>query len=156
MDLAVVGGTIPPQFNDQLEVSPFATDEFVLVRANPQFSHLEIDLEDTPTLLKKSDLYDLRFISLNPQSSTKKAIDTTLEAYGINPSKFQVEMELTSLEAIKNAVKAGTRGRVSLENSRSRRSQGGGTTAIASGGGGGEADPTPHLLSQSLSVPSGS
>ena len=113
LDLAIVGGSIPNNLVDQLEVSAYATDEFVLVRANPDASACQFDsapgiegLEDG-AMLSKEDLYQLRFISLNPQSTTKKAIDTTLESYGINPTKFQVEMELNSLEAIKNAVKAG-------------------------------------------------
>ncbi|WP_017324577.1 LysR substrate-binding domain-containing protein [Synechococcus sp. PCC 7336] len=113
-DLAIVGGTIPPQLKDQLDVSAYATDEFVLVRAHPdavaaQFerSPLASSNLDIPTHLRKEELYELRFITLNPQSTTKKAIDSSLETYDINPAKFQVEMELTSLEAIKNAVKAG-------------------------------------------------
>ncbi len=114
LDLAIVGGTIPANLTEQLEVSPYSTDEFVLVRANPHASSQEyesvlpkiLNLEGA-AVLKKEDLYELRFITLNPQSTTKKAIDSTLETYGINPAKFQVEMELTSLEAIKNAVKAG-------------------------------------------------
>ena len=114
LDLAIVGGTIPANLTDQLEVSSYSTDEFVLVRANPHAGNQDfesvlpklLNLEGA-TLLRKEDLYELRFITLNPQSTTKKAIDSTLETYGINPAKFQVEMELTSLEAIKNAVKAG-------------------------------------------------
>ncbi|MGK7906856.1 MAG: LysR substrate-binding domain-containing protein [Synechococcus sp.] len=108
LDLAIVGGAIPPQLKDQLQVAPFASDEFVLVRAHPnQLSPVQASAVDSSAQLQSEDLYKLRFISLNPQSTTRKAIDSTLEAYGINPSKFQVEMELTSLEAIKNAVKAG-------------------------------------------------
>ena len=114
LDLAIVGGAIPPQLKDQLDVSPYATDEFVLVRAHPRMLMEQtssglppVMAVETPSHLQNEDLYNLRFISLNPQSTTRKAIDSTLEAYGINPSKFQVEMELTSLEAIKNAVKAG-------------------------------------------------
>ncbi len=114
LDLAIVGGAIPTQLKDQLDVFPFATDEFVLVRAHPRILMEQTSgglpsvlALDPPSHLQKEDLYNLRFISLNPQSTTRKAIDSTLEAYGINASKFQVEMELTSLEAIKNAVKVG-------------------------------------------------
>ncbi|MEL7476464.1 MAG: LysR family transcriptional regulator, partial [Cyanobacteria bacterium J06555_12] len=36
LDLAIVGGAIPTKLKDQLDVSPFASDEFVLVRAHPR------------------------------------------------------------------------------------------------------------------------
>jgi DNA-binding transcriptional LysR family regulator len=114
LDLAIVGGTIPADLQDQLEVVPYADDEFVLVAADPRSGLAQFTNALPPALLlgesaalQLEDLYDLRFITLNLQSTTKRAIDATLETYGINPAKFQIEMELTSLEAIKNAVKAG-------------------------------------------------
>ncbi len=100
IDLAIIGGELPQDLNEVLEVIPFATDELALVLPTKhQFANL--------TVLKKEDLYRLSFITLDSQSTTRKVVDRLLENSGLEIQKLHIEMELNSLEAIKNAVQAG-------------------------------------------------
>ena len=57
--------------------------------------------------IQKEDLYHLSFIALNTQSTIRNVIENTLIQHGIDSSYFKVEMELNSIEAIKNAVNSG-------------------------------------------------
>jgi DNA-binding transcriptional LysR family regulator len=57
--------------------------------------------------IQKDDLYKLKFISLDSQSTIRKVIDKVLSQGGIDTKRLRVEMELNSIEAIKNAVQAG-------------------------------------------------
>lgn len=52
-------------------------------------------------------LYDLVFVSLNRGSSVSAAQEATLARAGIETHKLRVDMEFTSVEAIKGAVQAG-------------------------------------------------
>ena len=52
-------------------------------------------------------LYDLVFVSLNRGSSVAAAQEATLARAGIETHKLRVDMEFTSVEAIKGAVQAG-------------------------------------------------
>ena len=56
--------------------------------------------------IKKEDLYDLKFISLNSYSTIRTVVDDTLSKNGIDVTRLKVEMELNSIEAIKNAVQS--------------------------------------------------
>ena len=57
--------------------------------------------------IQKEDLYRLRFIALDPQSTIRNMIENTLIENGIDSRYFKIEMELNSIEAIKNAVQSG-------------------------------------------------
>ena len=100
LDLAIIGGEVPPELQDSLDVRPFAEDELVLILPP---KHL-LNLGDVIT---REELYQLRFITLDAQSTIRKVIDKILSQYGIDTSRFRVEMELNSIEAIKNAVQSG-------------------------------------------------
>ena len=52
-------------------------------------------------------LYDLTFVSLNRGSSVASAQEATLRRAGIETHKLKIDMEFTSVEAIKGAVQAG-------------------------------------------------
>ena len=52
-------------------------------------------------------MYRLSFIALNTQSTIRNVIENTLMQHGIDSSYFKIEMELNSIEAIKNAVNSG-------------------------------------------------
>ncbi len=97
LDVAIVGGEIPFDLQKSLKVLPFAEDEYVLVSA----PGLAIE---SPSI---ADLLTLPFITLDPQSSTRQTIDRVLNRHGINPAELQVQLELSSIEAIKNAVQSG-------------------------------------------------
>lgn len=100
VDLAVIGGEIPSELKQVLQVTSYAEDELALIlpKSHP-FS--------TSTDIKKEDLYRLRFIALDTQSTIRTVIDKILNQNGIDSSRFMIEMELNSIEAIKNAVQSG-------------------------------------------------
>tara|TARA_B110000003_G_scaffold91467_1_gene93687 strand:- start:943 stop:1890 length:948 start_codon:yes stop_codon:yes gene_type:complete len=100
IDLAIVGGEIPQELKDTLEVISYAEDELALILPlSHSFSSKEF--------IQKEDLYRLRFIALNTQSSIRNVIENTLIQHGIDSNYFKIEMELNSIEAIKNAVNSG-------------------------------------------------
>ncbi len=79
---------------------PYKKDEIALVL--PKMHHLA-----TLDKLTKEDLYRLNFISLDAKSTTRKLLDQRLINSGLDLQRLRVEMELNSLEAIKNAVQSG-------------------------------------------------
>lgn len=100
IDLAVVGGEIPKELKNTLEIISYAEDELALILPlSHPFSSLEF--------IQKEDLYRLSFIALNTQSTIRNVIENTLVQHGIDSSYFKIEMELNSIEAIKNAVNSG-------------------------------------------------
>jgi len=103
IDLAVVGGEVPEELKNVLEISSYAEDELALILP---LSHPLASL----SFIKKEDLYRIRFIVLNTQSTIRNVIDTTLLQHGIDSDYLKIEMELNSIEAIKNAVHSGLGG----------------------------------------------
>nr|YP_010337981.1 LysR transcriptional regulator [Timspurckia oligopyrenoides]UNJ17566.1 LysR transcriptional regulator [Timspurckia oligopyrenoides] len=100
IDLAVIGGEIPPELHQTLQITSYAEDELALIlpKSHP-FSKMDN--------INKEDLYRLRFIALDTQSTIRKVIDKILNQHGIDSNRFTIEMELNSIEAIKNAVQSG-------------------------------------------------
>ena len=100
IDLAVVGGEVPQELQKDLRRTSYAEDELALILPlSHPFSTLEF--------IQKEDLYRIRFIALNTQSTIRNVIDNTLIQHGIDSSYLKIEMELNSIEAIKNAVHSG-------------------------------------------------
>ena len=100
IDLAIIGGEVPPELQDSLEIIPYAEDELALIL--PVLHPLA-----RVNTVQKEDLYKLQFITLDSQSTIRKVIDQVLTRSGIETRRLKVEMELNSIEAIKNAVQAG-------------------------------------------------
>jgi DNA-binding transcriptional LysR family regulator len=100
INLAIIGGQVPSELKNILKVTSYAEDELVLIlpKLHP-FTKLDS--------IQKEDLYRLRFIALDRQSTIRKVIDDVLNTNGIDSSRFKIEMELNSVEAIKNAVQSG-------------------------------------------------
>lgn len=100
INLAIIGGQVPSELKNILKVTSYAEDELVLIlpKLHP-FAKLDS--------IQKEDLYRLRFIALDRQSTIRKVIDEVLNTNGIDSSRFKIEMELNSVEAIKNAVQSG-------------------------------------------------
>ena len=100
INLAIIGGQVPAELKNILKVTSYAEDELVLIipKLHP-FAKLEN--------IQKEDLYRLRFIALDRQSTIRKVIDDVLKTNGIDSNRFKIEMELNSVEAIKNAVQSG-------------------------------------------------
>jgi DNA-binding transcriptional LysR family regulator len=100
VDLAIIGGEIPGELSESLQIVPYAEDELALILP---VSHPFAKL---PTI-QKEDLYKLQFIALDSQSTIRKVIDQVLARCDIDTRRLKVEMELNSIEAIKNAVQSG-------------------------------------------------
>ncbi|MGB3493846.1 MAG: LysR family transcriptional regulator [Elainellaceae cyanobacterium] len=100
IDLAIIGGEVPPELQDSLDIIPYAEDELALIL--PAFHPLA-----RVATIQKEDLYKLGFIALDSQSTIRKVIDHVLTRSGIETRRLKIEMELNSIEAIKNAVQSG-------------------------------------------------
>ena len=100
VDLAIIGGELPADLNDLLQVVPYASDELALVLP---VKHPLARLGE----LSKDDLYRLGFVCLDAQSTTRKMVDQLLARSGLDVARLKIEMELNSFEAIKNAVQSG-------------------------------------------------
>ncbi len=100
LDLAIIGGKLPLELENLLKIKPYATDELALVL--PAKHKLSKEKE-----LMKEDLYKLNFVRLDSQSTTRKVVDELLQDSGLDMQRLKIEMELNSLEAIKNAVQSG-------------------------------------------------
>lgn len=100
VDLAIIGGEVPTELQEVLKVFPYAEDELTLILPG---SHPLTRVET----IQKEDLYRLNFISLDSQSTIRKVIDKVLTRCDIDTKRLKIEMELNSIEAIKNAVQAG-------------------------------------------------
>ena len=100
LDLAIVGGDIPAELRNTLEITSYAEDELALILPiTHPFSSLES--------IQKEDLYRLKFIALDTESTIRRVIESNLSQNGIDSRYFKIEMELNSVEAIKNAVQSG-------------------------------------------------
>jgi DNA-binding transcriptional LysR family regulator len=99
IDLAVIGGEVAPELQDSLEIVPYAEDELALI--------LPPDHVLSRGELQRDDLYRLKFIALDSQSTIRKVIDQVLVRAGIETRRLKIEMELNSIEAIKTAVQSG-------------------------------------------------
>ncbi|MGB0562012.1 MAG: LysR substrate-binding domain-containing protein, partial [Spirulinaceae cyanobacterium] len=100
VDLAIIGGEVPAELQDTLHIKPYAQDELALVLPA---GHALAKAETIP----REDLYKLNFITLDAQSTIRKVIDQVLTRADIDPKRLKIEMELNTIEAIKNAVQSG-------------------------------------------------
>ena len=100
IDLALVGGEVPKEVQTTLDVISYAEDELALILP---LSHSFA----AKKAIQKEDLYRLNYIALNTKSSIRNVIEKTLLDHGIDINNFKIEMELNSIEAIKNAVNSG-------------------------------------------------
>ncbi|MBF2003759.1 MAG: LysR family transcriptional regulator [Synechococcales cyanobacterium C42_A2020_086] len=100
VDLAIIGGEVPPELQESLEIIPYAEDELALIL--PVFHPLA-----RLSQIERDDLYKLQFIALDSQSTIRKVIDQVLTRCGIETRRLKIEMELNTIEAIKNAVQSG-------------------------------------------------
>ncbi len=100
VDLAIIGGEVPAELHETLKIVPYAEDELALILpAHHPLSKVE--------MIQREDLYKFKFITLDSQSTIRKVIDKVLASCDIDTKRLKVEMELNSIEAIKNAVQSG-------------------------------------------------
>jgi DNA-binding transcriptional LysR family regulator len=102
IDIALVGGEIPENFRKHLAIENFVEDELILIVPK---SHSFV--RKSRKIINKDDLYNLNFIALNPNSIIRKFMDNILIQNNIETKKFNIIMELNSIEAIKTAVSLG-------------------------------------------------
>jgi DNA-binding transcriptional LysR family regulator len=100
LDLAITGGEIPGELEKGLEVQAYAWDELVLILPK---KHPLADKH----CLSQSDLYKLKFLTLEEDSSYQRVLNNILQENSIESNRLDIEMELSSIEAIKNAVESG-------------------------------------------------
>ena len=100
IDVGIVGGEIPLKLRKILDVTPYVEDELALIlpKSHPFVKHITIN---------KEKLYSLKFIALDSGSTIRTVVDDVLVKSGIDVTRLQIEMELNSIEAIKNAVQSG-------------------------------------------------
>jgi DNA-binding transcriptional LysR family regulator len=99
IDLALIGGEVPLELRQTLQIMPYAEDELALILPNSHYFCKKSEIN-------KEDLYKLNFISLYSTSTIQKLIEKILSQHDINTARFNIEMELNSIEAIKSAVQA--------------------------------------------------
>ena len=102
IDIAVVGGDVPDELKNNLEIENFVEDELILIV--PKSHPFALKKQKT---INKDDLYHLNFITLNSNSTIRKFIDNILIQNDIETKQFNVIMQLNSIEAIKTAVSLG-------------------------------------------------
>jgi DNA-binding transcriptional LysR family regulator len=100
IDIGIIGGEIPYELNNLLKTKPYAEDELALILPK---SHTFSKLNQ----VRKDDLYSLKFITLDTNSTIRRVVDKALQENGIDSARFKIEMELNSIESIKNAVQSG-------------------------------------------------
>jgi DNA-binding transcriptional LysR family regulator len=100
IDIAVVGGEIPNELQQNLTVEHFVDDELSLIisKSHP-FTKKKI--------INKEDLYHLNFITLNSNSTIRKFIDNILFQNKIETKQLKTIIQLNSIEGIKTAVSLG-------------------------------------------------
>lgn len=102
VNIAVVGGNVPQELEKNLKVESFVDDELILIIPKSHPFALRKKKKIT-----KDDLYHLKFITLNSNSTIRKLIDNILIQNHIRTKQFNVIMQLNSIEAIKTAVSLG-------------------------------------------------
>lgn len=100
IDVGIVGGEIPNDLKKIVDITPYVEDELALILP---YSH---SLAGLP-YINKEDLYNLKFIALDSDSTIRSVIDGVLSQNGIDINRLPIEMELNSIESIKNAVQSG-------------------------------------------------
>jgi hypothetical protein len=84
---AVSGGRSSRRITKTLRIIPYAEDELAFIL---QIFHPLSKVE----MIQKEDLYRLKFITLDSQSTIRKVIDKVLTRSDIDTKRLKVEMEL--------------------------------------------------------------
>ena len=90
VDLAVVGGEVPKELQQNLHIEPFVEDQLNLIisHSNPFAKQKKI---------KKEDLYHLNFITLHSNSTIRKFVDNILKENNIEINQLKIVMQLNSI-----------------------------------------------------------
>ena len=100
LDMGIIGGEVHGELQERLLAEHYAEDELALVvPASHELAEVDV--------INRDDLYKLKFIALDRESTTRRVLDAVLRRFEIDVAGLCVEMELSSIEAIKAAVQAG-------------------------------------------------
>ena len=100
IDLAIVGGEVPEDLKKKLKIDFFVDDQLnLIVSKSHPFAKKKY--------IKKEDLYHLKFITLNSNSTIRQFVDNILKQKNIEINQLKTVMQLNSIEAIKTAVSLG-------------------------------------------------
>ena len=95
LDIAIVGGVIPKKLENKVQTIPFGLEEIVLITSKKnKYAYSPI--------VEKQMLYDVRFICLEKQSSIQRHVVQKLEMAGIFFSDLIIDLEVNSVESLKN------------------------------------------------------
>jgi DNA-binding transcriptional LysR family regulator len=97
VDLAIIGGEVPAELQESLEVIPYAEDELALIIPS---GHAFAKMAS----IQKEDLYKLKFIALDSQSTIRKVIDQVLTRCDIDPKRLKIEMGLMCRASIEGVT----------------------------------------------------
>lgn len=100
IDIAIIGGEVPINLIKNLNLDFFIEDELNLIISQ---SHPFANKKT----IKKEELYNLKFITLNATSTIRHFIDNILQQRSINTNQLNIIMQLNSIESIKTAVSLG-------------------------------------------------
>ena len=100
VEIGLVSGEIPKEFQKDVWMEPFVEDEILLIVGK---SHSLA----SQNFLSKEDLYSLNFITLHSNSTFQKLMDNLLIQNQIEINRFKVILQLNSMEGIKAAVSLG-------------------------------------------------
>lgn len=107
IDFAIIGGKIPNELKEILEIIPYAEDELALIVSKTHHLINEENFKNNEENIRKEDLYRMKFINLNKNSTLQKIINEILEKNNIDLKRLSIIMELNTIEGIKNAVQSG-------------------------------------------------
>ncbi|CAK0737405.1 hypothetical protein CVIRNUC_000907 [Coccomyxa viridis] len=99
-DCAIIGGDVPDELAHVLKVTPYASDELVLIVPR----HHELAKRSS---IAVGELQSLSLVSLNQGSSVQMVQEKILRQHGIKWHQLKITMEFNSVEAIKGAVQYG-------------------------------------------------
>lgn len=102
IEIGIVSGDVPEELRNNLQIENFVDDNLILIlpKCHP-FA------QKKKKYIKKNELYNLNFITLNSNTTIRKFINNILIQNKIEIKQFNIIMELNSFEAIKTAVSLG-------------------------------------------------
>nr|YP_009057498.1 transcriptional regulator [Prasinoderma coloniale]AID67543.1 transcriptional regulator [Prasinoderma coloniale] len=95
LDIAIVGGVIPKTLENKVQIIPFGLEDIVLITSKKNKYYYS-------PIVEKHMLYDVRLICLEKQSSIQRHVVQKLEMAGILFSDLIVDLEVNSVESLKN------------------------------------------------------
>lgn len=101
IDIAMVQeDEVPKNLYHSLYCTPYFEEKLVLIIAKSQ-------KRKYGNKISKENVCKLNFITLKPYFQEREFMDNNLKSFNINPKRLKIKLELNSIQAIKNGVKAG-------------------------------------------------